>query len=151
MSYNAQDLSGVTLALTTGGMAIGSTPSQISTATAVAYLYKGQFYSRGALATVATPTDSGSPAVVNLAAGQKCAYLVLVDPANSSAVSVVQGPIGSVGDSVAVPAVPNGRVAIGAFTMSNTTNPFILGTTSLVASGCTAAYYNFGSHPGTAL
>ena len=151
MSQNLQDSSGVTLACTSGAMAIGSTASQISTGAAVTYLYKGQFFSRAALATVTTPIDSGSPAAVNLAAGQKCAYLVLVDPANASAVSVVQGPIVNVGENAPVPAVPNNRVTIGAFTMSNTTNPFILGTTSLVAAGCTAAYFNFGSHPGAAI
>jgi hypothetical protein len=49
-----QELVGVTLALNSGALAIGSTTSQIAIATAVNYLFKGAFFQRATAATVAT-------------------------------------------------------------------------------------------------
>lgn len=153
-----QELVGVTLALNSGALAIGSTTSQIAIATAVNYLFKGQFFQRATAATVAYTIYPGTGLVptapnafVTLAAGESCAFLIVVDPANASAVYGVQGAIVASGDPCPVPAVPNNLVAIGAVRVRNVTNPFIPGTTALSAAGVTATYFNFGAHPGAAI
>lgn len=136
-------------ALNSGALAIGSTTSQIAIATAVNYVFRGVFGQRATAATIAYPANSGS--YTNLAAGQACTFLIVIDPANSNAVSGIQGPIVNVGDSCPVAAVPENRVAIGAIKVSNVTNPFIPGTTALGAAGVTTTYYNLMTHPGYSL
>lgn len=156
--YNQSEQNGITQAYNSGALAIGSTPAQIAIATAVNYSFRGVFYQRGTSASIAYPIEPGtglvptSPnAYVTLAAGQACVFLVVVDPANSSAVSAVQGPIVNAGDPCPVPAVPNAKVAIGAFKVVNVTNPFIPGTTALNAGGVTTTYFNLAAQPGYAL
>lgn len=153
---NNQDQAGVTLALNSGGLAIGTTTSQISIATAVNYLYKGVFGQRATSVSIAYPIEPGtglvptSPnAYVTLAAGQACSFLVVVDSAN--ALTAVQGPVQTAGDPCPVAPVPNNRIAIGAFKVVNVTNPFIPGTTALNAAGVTTTYFNLGSHPGATI
>lgn len=155
MNLNQEQV-GATLALNSGGLAIGSTPSQVSIATAINYLYRGVFGQRATSASTAFAIEPGTGLVptspnsyVTLAAGQVCAFLLLIDSAN--AITAVQGPIQAVGDACPVPAVPNNRIAIGAFKVSNVTNPFIPGTTNLNAAGVTTTYFNLGTHPGYAI
>ena len=155
MSSLNQEQVGVTLALNSGALAIGSTTTQIAIATAVNYLFKGVFGQRATSASIAFPIEPGTGVVPTspnsyqtLAAGQLCSFLIVIDPANANAVSGVQGPIVNVGEAAPVPAVPNNRVAIGALKVSNLTNPFIPGTTALSAAGVTTTYFNLGSHPG---
>lgn len=149
MSQNLQDSSGLTAAFGSGGLAIGSTTTQISIATAIPFAYKGQTNSRATSASVAYPANSGS--YTSLAAGQLCAFLILVDPASANAISGLQGPIVNVGDPAPLPAVPDNRVVIGAIKVSNVTNPFIPGTTALTAAGVTTTYFNFATHPGASI
>lgn len=140
---------GFSAALNSAALAIGSTTSQITIVTAVNYAFRGVLGQRATAATVAFPANSGS--YTTLAAGQLCTFLILIDPANSNAVSGIQGPIVNVGDSAPVAAVPENRVAIGAIKVSNVTNPFIPGTTALSAAGVTTTYYNLAVHPGYSL
>lgn len=156
--FNVSELVGATLALNSGALAVGSTPSQVAIATAVNYLFKGVFFQRATSVSIAYTIWPGSGLVptapnafVTLAAGESCAFLIVVDPANSSAVYGVQGAVVPSGDPCPVPAVPQGLVAIGAVRVRNVTNPFIPGTTSLAAAGVTATYFNLGAHPGYSL
>jgi len=153
-----QDQSGVTLALNSGALATGSTLSQIAIATAVNYLFKGVFFQRATSASIAFPivAGTGAPATpnayTNLPTGFTCAYLIVVDPLNASAVAGVQGAIVPNGDGAPVPPVPNNKVAIGVMKIVNTSvGDFIAGTTLSDVAGITDTYINLGAHPGASV
>jgi hypothetical protein len=142
-------VSAPSLALNSGALAIGSTASQIAIATAVNYLFRGVFGQRATSASIAFPANSGSYTTVP--AGFNCSFAIVVDPANSNAVSGIQGPIVPAGDPVPVAAIPENRVCIGAVRVVNATNPFIPGTTNLNATGVTSTYFNLAANPGYSL
>lgn len=150
--------SGVTLALNSGGLAIGSTTSQFSVATAVNYIYRGVFGQRATDASEALTIVNGTGIVPtapntlqNLAVGEACSFLVVVR-VSDSALLVVQSPIVPADQgSVPIAAVPSGHVAIGAIKVVANTAAFTVGTTALNAAGVTTTYFNFGSHPGRSL
>jgi len=140
---------GFSAAINSGALAIGSTPSQVAIATAVNYVFRGVFGQRATSASIAFPANSG--AYTTVPAGFNCAFAIVIDPANSNAVSGIQGPIVPAGDPTPLPAIPENRVCIGAVKVVNATNPFIPGTTNLNAAGVTATYFNLAVHPGYSL
>lgn len=150
--------SGVTLALNSGALAIGSTPSQFAVATAVNYLYRGVFGQRATDASEALTAVAGTGIVPtapntlqNLAVGEACSFLVVVR-ASDNTLLVVQSPIVPADQGVVpIAAVPFGHVAIGAIKVVANTAAFTTGTTALNAAGITTTYFNFGSHPGRSL
>lgn len=150
--------SGVTLALNSGGLAIGSSTSQFSVATAVNYLYRGVFGQRATDASEAFTAVAGTGIVPsapntlqNLAIGEACSFLVVVR-VSDNALLVVQSPIVPSDQGVVpVAAVPFGHVAIGAIKVVANTAAFTVGTTALNAAGVTTTYFNFGSHPGRSI
>jgi hypothetical protein len=156
MSYNVNELSGATLALNSGALAIGSTTSQLAIATAVNFLLKGRFYQLATSATFALVIEPNSGLVptapnsfVTLAAGQACTFAVITDSAGTK--TIVQGPIVAAGDPTPVGAVPSDKVLVGVAKVVNVTNPFIPGTTAFSAAGVTTTYLNYGTHPGGAV
>jgi hypothetical protein len=140
---------GFSAALNSGALAIGSTPAQIAIATAVNYVFRGVFGQRATSASIAFPANSG--AYTSLAANQACVFLIVIDPANSNAVSGIQGPIVASGESCPVPAVPENRIAIGAVKVVTAAGVFVPGTTSLADAAVTDTYFNLAVHPGYAL
>ncbi len=153
-----QEQSAVTLAHNSGGLAIGSTTSQYSIATAVNYSYRGIFGQRATDASEAFLIVPGTGIVPtapnafqNLAVGEACSFAIVVR-ASDNALYTVQGPI--VPDdqgSVPVAAVPEGFVLIGAVKVRAVTAAFTPGTTALNAAGITTTYFNFASHPGRSI
>lgn len=155
MSQNLQENSGLTLALNSIALAIGSTTSQFSAAL-VNYAINGRIYQKAAAATqalVIEPNTGIVPTAPNtlqtLAAGQACAFLVLLDASGNY--TVVQGALVEAGKACPVPAVPANRVPVGVIKVSNVTNPFIPGTTAFSAAGVTTTYINVLSHPGASV
>jgi hypothetical protein len=153
----ATQFSGATIALNSGALAIGSTTSQYTVATAVNYLFKGVFGQRATDASEAflivpgtglNPTAPNS--FVNLAIGDLCHFAIVVR-ASDNALYTVQGPVVPLDQLVApVPAVPEGFVLIGSIKVSAAA-AFTVGTTALNAASITTTYFNLGTHPGRAL
>lgn len=156
MSLNLQGANSLTAALTSGGLAIGSTTSQFSTASIITYVINGRFFTRAAAATqalVIEPNTGIVPTAPNtlqtLAAGQSCAFAVILDTAGTF--TVAQGDIVAAGQVTPVPAPPAGKAIVGAIKVSNVTNPFIPGTTAFSAAGVTTTYINLAQHPGVSV
>ncbi len=156
MSLNLHGANALTAALTSGGLAIGSTTSQFSTANAITFAISGRLYSKAATATqalVIEPNTGIVPTAPNtlqtLAAGQSCAFAVILDAAG--AFTVAQGDIVAAGASCPVPTAPPTKAIVGAIKVSNATNPFIPGTTAFTAAGVTTTYINLAQHPGASV
>ena len=157
MSLQATQVSGATLALNSGALAIGSTTSQYAVATAVNYLFKGVFGQRATDASEAFLIVPGTGLVptapnsfVNLAAGELCHFAIVVR-ASDNALYTVQGPIVPSDQLVApLPAVPDGFVLVSPG-KGSAAAAFTVGTTALNAANITTTYFNLGSHPGRAL
>ena len=156
MSISLQGSNALTATLTSCGLAIGSTTSQFSTANTTTYVIRGRLYSKAADATEPLTIEPGTgivPTAPNtlqtLAAGQSCAFAVLLDTAG--AFTVMQGDIVPAGASTPVPSPVAGKAIIGAIKVSNVTNPFIPGTTAFTATGVTTTYINLSQHPGAAV
>jgi hypothetical protein len=153
MSSTLQGANQLTAAFTSGGLAIGSTTSQFSTANTITFAIRGRFYSKTAAATqafVIEPNTGIVPTAPNtlqtLAAGQSCTFSVILDTAG--AFTVMQGDIVDNGNLAPVRVAPSDKAIVGVIKIANTTNPFIPGTTALTATGVTATYINLSQHPG---
>lgn len=153
MSSPLQGANLLTAAFTSGGLAIGSTTSQFSTANTITYVIYGRFYSKAATATQALTIEPNTgivPTAPNtlqtLAAGQSCAFTVLLDTAG--AFTVVQGDIVDNGLSTPVRVGPSNKAVVGVIKVANATNPFVPGTTAFSAAGVTTTYINLSQHPG---
>lgn len=141
MSYNLEQANSGNGALTAGGLAAGSTASQLKTANTVTYLANGIFKSKTAVSAI---TVTGTA----LAIGQACLFGVFLDAGGN--VYVGQGPIVNAGDPCPVPGFPAGAtVVIGLAKVTATTAVFTPGTTNL-GTGNTASYQDVGRMPGTA-
>ena len=156
MSSTLQGATALSFAANSGAFAAGSSAFNFTNAAAINYTINGRFYARAIVANqapVIEPNSGINPvlpqAFVNLAAGQSCAYALVLDTA--LAFTVMQGPIVDAGQLCAIPAAPTGKVIVGAIKVSNVTNPFILGTTSFAAAGVTTTYINLSGHPGSTL
>ena len=156
MSSQLQGANALTAAFTSGGLAIGSTTSQFSTANTITYAINGRFYSKAAAATqafVIEPNTGIVPTAPNtlqtLAAGQSCSFAVFLDASGNF--TVAQGDIVDTGLATSVRPAPAGKCIVGAIKIANATNPFIPGTTALSAAGVTATYVNLAQHPGTTI
>ena len=155
MSLNAQDFAGVTLALNSGALAIGSTTSQYTNAAAINYAINGRLYQRAITASQALVIeDNTSPnpltpdTFVSLGANQACTFLICLDSA--LAARVVQGPIVEASSTlVPVGQLPDNRAVCGVIkVVTGATGTFVPGTTALSAAGVTTTYINMVAHPG---
>lgn len=156
MSSTLQGANALTFAANSGAFANGSTTSQFTNAALINYAINGKFYSRAIVASQALVIEPGTgivPTAANtlqtLAAGQSCAFSILLDTAG--AFTVMQGDIVSAGALCPVPAAPKDRAIVGAIKVSNVTNPFIPGTTLFGAAGVTTTYTNLAQHPGASI
>lgn len=162
MSSNIQGASGITMCLSTVGLAIGSTASQIARGTAASASINGVIVALGTDATEPLTIEPGTGlnptapnSFVSLAAGESCAFLVTVDSA--AVMRVVQGPIvqGVLGSGNGIvcplPAAPANRAVIGAVKVEAATAAFVPGTTNFSAAGVNDYYFNLTSHPGGAI
>ena len=142
MSYNIEQANSGNLALTAGGLAAGTTASQLKTVNTITFLSNGVFKSKTAVAAI---TLSGT----QLAIGQACLFAVFLDSGGN--VTVTQGPIVAAGDPCPVPAFSStGTTVIGLAKVTTTSAVFTPGTT-LLGTGNTPAYFDVGLMPGTAL
>ncbi len=146
----------ITMALNSGGLAIGSTTSQFSTGATLNYSINGRIYSKAATASqafVIEPNSGIVPTALNtlqtLPAGRSCSFAVLLDAAGNF--TVAQGDIVDNGLATPVARPPAGKAIVGAIKIANATNPFIPGTTALTATGVTATYVNLTQHTGAAI
>lgn len=94
MSSQLQGANALTAAFTSGGLAIGSTTSQFSTASTITFAINGRFFSRAAIASqafVIEPNTGIVPTAPNtlqtLAAGQSCSFAIYLDTAGAFTVS----------------------------------------------------------------
>lgn len=158
MSANTNDMAGVTASFTSGGLAIGSTTSQFSTAAAITYAINGRLYSKGITATQAlTIEDNTSPnpltpdTFVSLAANQACTFLITLDTAGTF--RVVQGPIvDSSATLIPVGVLPDARAVCGVIkVVTNASGTFVPGTTAFNNANVTTTYINMAAHPGGAI
>lgn len=156
MSSTLQGANALTFAANSGAFANGSTTSQFTNAAAINYAINGRFYSRAIIASQALVIEPGTgivPTAANtlqtLAAGQSCAFAILLDTAG--AFTVMQGDIVAAGALCPVPVAPLNRAIVGAIKVSNVTNPFVPGTTLFGASGVTTTYVNLAQHPGASI
>lgn len=141
MSYNLEQSNGGNIALASGGLAAGTTASQLKTVNTITYLANGVFKSKTAVAAIAL---SGT----TLAIGQSCLFGVFLDAAGN--VTTTQGPIVNNGDPCPVPPFSaTGVVVVGLAKVSATSAVFVPGTTDL-GTGNTATYLNVGVMPGSA-
>ncbi len=157
MSFNLQEISGLTCLVSVPALAIGSSAAQIAFG-ATTFVFRGIIQTRGSSASQPWPIEAGTgldprapDAYVTLAAGQSCVFFVLVNPLAGNAVTAVQGPIGVAGEPQVTPAIPHNRVLLGAIKVTNLTNPFVPNSTALNAAGVTSAFTNLASHPGSSL
>ncbi len=141
MSYNLQENNGDNLALTAGGLAAGTTASQLKTANTITYLANGIFKSKTAVSAI---TLTGTA----LAIGQSCLFGVFL--AADGTVSVAQGPIVAAGDPCPVPAFPAGAVVVVGLAKVTTTSAVFTPGTTLLGTGNTASYLDVGAMPGSA-
>ncbi len=158
MSQNVNDLAGLTASLTSGGLAIGSTTSQFSTAAAITYAIDGRLYSKGITATQALVIeDNTSPnpltpdSFVSLGASQACTFLITLD--TSGNFRVVQGPIvDASATKVPVGQLPDSRAVCGIIkVVTGATGSFVPTSTAFSAAGVTTTYINMAAHPGGAI
>ena len=141
MSYNIEQANSGYMALTAGGLAAGTTASQLKTVNTVTYLNNGIFKSKTAVAAI---TLTGTA----LAIGQACLFGVFLDAGGN--VYVTQGPIVNAGDPCPVPpASALGATVIGLAKVTTTSAVFTPGTT-LLGTGNTASYLDVALMPGTA-
>lgn len=141
MSYNVQDNNGINLTLSAGGLAAGTTASQLKTVNTITFLANGIFKSKTAVAAI---NLTGA----TLAIGQACLFGVFL--AADGTVSVAQGPVVAAGDPCPVPGAPAGAaVVVGLAKVTTTSAVFVPGTT-LLGTGNTASYQDCGDMPGSA-
>jgi hypothetical protein len=154
MSYNLSEHSGLTVALGSAGLAIGSTTTQYAIGTAVPYIFKGVFgTSLPTTASAALTIEPGTGIVPQspnafqpIPPGQLCVFLGVCNPGSANAVTWLQGPLTPSDQLVGeAPAVPQGRVAFGAIKVSNASaSNFVVGTTAFNAASITTTYFNLG-------
>lgn len=145
--FQHQDQRGFTGALSSAGLAIGSTASQVAIAApngaGVDFAIGGLAYHKADAASVAITAATAQ------AADTTCLYLVCLD--SGGTLSTVKGTAVLNTDLTAGtkvvhwPTQPAGLCAIGAFKMKTVAVTFTAGTTNLNAAGCTATYYNFAA------
>lgn len=141
MSYNIEQANSGNLALSAGGLAAGTTASQLKTVNTITYLSNGIFKSKAAVAAINLTGTT-------LAIGQACLFGVFLDSGGN--VTVTQGPIVNAGDPCPVPAFSStGTTVIGLAKVTATSAVFVPGTT-LLGTGNTASYQDVGLMPGTA-
>lgn len=141
MSYNIEQANSGNLALTAGGLATGTTASQMKTVNTITYLSNGIFKTKTAVAAINLTGTT-------LAIGQGCLFAVFLDSGGN--VTVTQGPISNSGDPFPVPAYSaTGTTVIGLAKVTTTSAVFVPGTT-LLGTGNTATYLDVGLMPGTA-
>jgi hypothetical protein len=158
MSSQLQGANALTAAFTSGGLGIGSTPSQFTNANTITYAINGRFYSRASIASQALVIEPNSgivPTAPNafqsIPAGSSCAFAVILD--TSAAFTVAQGPIVE-GTAVncPVPQAPAGKAIVGVIKVANgTASPFVPGTTAFDTANVTDTYINLSQHPGAAV
>jgi hypothetical protein len=158
MSSQLQGANALTAAFTSGGLGIGSTPSQFTNANTITYAINGRFYSRASIASqalVIEPNTGIVPTAPNtlqsIPAGFSCAFAVILDTAG--AFTVAQGPLIE-GTSVncPVPQAPAGKAIVGVIKVGNgSANPFVPGTTAFDTANVTDTYVNLAQHPGAAV
>jgi len=123
---------------TTGGLAIGSTPTSFLTANTLQYTVSGLAYSK-------TAADSPVLTAAVQAAGTYCLYLLSVNAAGTMAVT--KGNEVAT-DTAILPALPADSAPFGYIKVATASaTPFTFGTTSLAASGITDTYYNLSVMP----
>lgn len=158
MSLNVNDLVGFTASLSSGGLAIGTTTSQFSTAAAITYAIDGRLYSKGITATQALviepntgPTATAPNAFASLGANQACTFLITLD--TSGNFRVVQGPIvDAAAVKVPVGQLPDARAVCGLIkVVTGASGSFVPTTTAFSAAGVTTTYINLAAHPGGAI
>jgi len=141
MSYNLEQANSGYAAMTAGGLAAGTTASQLKTANTITYIANGIFKSKTAVSAISLTGTA-------LAVGQACLFGVFLDAGGN--VYVAQGPIVNAGDPCPVPSYPaNATVAVGLAKVTATTAVFTPGTTNL-GTGNTASYLDLARMPGTA-
>jgi hypothetical protein len=156
MSQNLQGANGLTLAVNSGALAVGTNANEYATGSAISYVLAGRFFSAGADTSIPLVIEPGSGvdptkpnAFKTLAKGEACAFSVLLDKAG--AFTVVQGDIVSAGYPTPVSVANEGKGIVGAIKVVNATNPFIPGTTNFTATGVTTTFVNLSQHPGTSI
>lgn len=142
MSYNLEQTNSGYLALTAGGLAAGTTASQLKTANTITYLNNGIFKSKTAVSAISLSGLAAIPA------GSAALIAVWLDAAGN--VSVNLGPIVGYSDPCPVPSAPAANLTVVGLAKVQASSVFTPGTTSL-GTGNTATYYDVAAMPGTAL
>lgn len=154
MSLNLEQANGGNFVLTKAGLAIGSTPAQLSTANSTTYVIDGNFQTaKGATATfVMTAVSAAFPNTVTVPIGNKCAFGVWLDSAGNF--TVTQGPVTPVNsnsDLVGPPPNPGARAFVGYLTVYNASvsanGGFRPLTDALNTAGLTVVYVDSFSLP----
>lgn len=135
-------------AVTSPGLAIGTTTSKVNTGLACAYNIGGRAYSK------AVTADLFTLAGTSLAARQTCAFFLLLDAAGTATVqqsSIKEASTSTSTTTRYVPGAwdwpdPTDKAVIGAVVITNGASAFVPGTTALTGL---AAYVNGGPDYGT--
>jgi hypothetical protein len=169
MSDNLSHSQGLNASLSSGALAAGTNAGTIKTASVITYALDGRFYSKAATDNIAISyagsavyqASAGGVATLNGAFmggvnGSTRLYLLCLDASGN--VSIVPGKVvdstelagGRV--SLDFPDCPNLVCPFGALRVALTSGAaFVPGTTSLAASGVTAAYINLATVPANPL
>lgn len=157
MSSQLQGSNAITMCLSTPGLAIGSTPSQIAIGTAFAYAINGLLYSKTTDATEAMVMEPGmgpnalaKSTFQTVAPGKTCAFSVYIDAAGT--LTIGQGDIVDNGANAPVREAPPNKCLIGVVKVVNNTmtanGGYRPGTDSLADAGLVDTYINVAQHPG---
>ena len=145
------------MAMNSGALAVGTAPTGFNTGATINYAISGRLYAKTAITSQALVAEAGSGidpklpnALVTVPAGKVSTFAVLLDAAGAA--TVAQGDLVDVGSPAPISAsFPSSKAIVGVIKVSNVTNPFIPGTTSLAAAGVTSTYINLSMHPGTSV
>lgn len=122
-----------------------------ATAAEISYIINGILYIKAITATIDnSATTAGAAATAGTGvqdAGTYAAYLLVIDAAGDF--DVLKGDDAATAALAlkALPALPANKAPVGITVVTNTTNPFIFGTTKASAAGVTFTHYNISEIP----
>ena len=153
MSLNLQGAYSANMALSSGGLATGTTTSTIQTTATISYVLNSVFYSKAATNNVALPAPSGAGtytagAIQAIPVGNKASFAVMLNAAGTF--SFAQGPIVSNDQKAPLPALNEDVAVVGIFVVNATTATYTPGTTAL-GTGNTVTYFNVANMPAVPL
>lgn len=122
------------MALSDGGVGIGTTVQKVRSNATISYLIAGEFKSK------ASTDDLWTLSGTTITDGNFNKYLLCLD--TSGAASIVEGTQGASAGAVVLPAYPSAKSVVGMLTVQTVGATFVPGTTALDAATVTDTYFD---------